>query len=808
MKKLLALMSIMVACAWTAPSALAVQDVTADANFAGTEGSHFTGDFILTVPSGTNVDDGAANDGIAITTGTTNTGSIGFSGTSTVTGVIGSSASVVVRQVSGGINEQTVTFGNTVFATTTTLSGNGTLTFADNANLTSAVTTLTNNTGSLNFLGTSVISGQVGTSSAKVSTITAGITNETVTFSSDVFATTTRVMGTGTVSFAGDVTSAINFNANGNVRLASGSDIVGAVTTSVNNTGSLVFTGTSSITSTVGSVAGNDLAGVIIEGGTVTLNNNNTDYAVTTTRIGSNTLAGTNGTMKIGGNSTITGIAQVHGGGTFDASQYETTVTGDFVLNANSTLRTTVSTVSGSVTTAGRVIASGANAAEVHASSALDVNVTAAYVESGTVYMLVDGADGTGVTAAPGTVTDNSATLTFTPTAQAGDLVMTVTRANMASLATNANGSSVGQTLNGFSTGASGDIANVVANLDTLSTAQAYTDAINQLDPEVNGGVNQASFNSTGGALSTVNTRLDNARNGIVNGGGQNGISSGDEFSDAGIWTQGFGVYGDQDDKAGVRGYNASTWGVAVGTDWRMSEATRLGVSFAYSRSDVDTNGDASTTDIDGYQGTVYGSYEGEPWYLDAMFSFGWNNYEGSRNIVFASINRTAEQDYDGQQYSTKFTFGYPVQIAESWSLVPMASLLYSHLNVDGFTETGANSINLIVDDQSYDFLQQGLGAKIVTEFVDGNQQKWTPSLHALWLYDYIGDQAASTATFTGGGASFQTEGLEPEQSSYNVGVGITVYPNQSLSLSLGYDFEGREDYTGHSASGTLRYEF
>lgn len=809
MKKYILALAGLFAVAIVASPAMAVQSVEADANFAGTEGAHFTGDFVLTVADNTDIDDGAGNDGIAVTTATNNTGSLGFNGTSTVTGVVGSSASVGLRQITAGRNEETVLFSNNVFATTTTFSGNGTVTLADNANLTSAVTTLTNNTGSLNFLGTSLVTGQVGTSSAKVSTITGGLAGERVTFANDVFATTTKITGSGTVTFNGDVTSAVEINGNGLLQLGDGADLVGAVTTNANNTGSVLYSGTSAITSAVGSVAGNDLSAVTIEGGVVTLNSG-TDYAVTTTTIRTNTVSGVSGTLKLGQNSTITGVVQVNGAGKFDASQYQGTVTGDFALTSGTTLMTTIVSTGASSSTAGHVIAStAADDAQVAAAANVDVNVTPdAYVSNGQVFMLVDGhAAGSGVVA-PTTLTDNSATLSFATSAANNDLLMTATRANMSTLATNAAGASVGSTLNGFGSNATGDMATVIANLDTLSTAQAYTDAVNQLDPDMNGGANQASFNSTGGALSTVSTRLHNARAGVVNGGGQNGISSGDEFIQSALWTQGFGAYGDQDTKDGIAGYTTDTWGVAVGMDYLQSEHVRLGLSFAYAQGNVDTNGDASSTDIDTYQGTIYGSYEADSWYLDGSFSFGWHAYDGSRRIQFASIDRTAAQDYDGRQYSTKWAFGYPIALAENWQLVPVASLLYSHLRIDEFTEAGASSLNLTVAEQDYDFLQQGLGARIVTEWTDDRRQKWAPSFHAMWLYDYIGDSAQTTSTFAAGGNSFTVEGHEPEQSSMNLGAGITVYPNDSLSLSVGYDFEYRSDYTGHSGSATLRYDF
>ena len=112
----------------------------------------------------------------AITTNTTNTGSLSFLGAGTMTGQVGTSANLL-RLVNGGLAGKTVTFANDVFATTTNVSGTGTLALngnltgttvnynadgdvqlADAKNITAAITTNTNATGSLSLLGTNTVS--------------------------------------------------------------------------------------------------------------------------------------------------------------------------------------------------------------------------------------------------------------------------------------------------------------------------------------------------------------------------------------------------------------------------------------------------------------------------------------------------------------------------------------------------------------------------------------------------------------------------------------------------------------------------
>ncbi len=809
--KSIVLFFALITLAFTAQTAHAVQTVSSDTTLSADgsqNGVHFSADSTLTAPAGTTINIAANTNGV--TTATNNTGSLSFAGAGTVTGIVGSSSSVQLKAISAGVNNSEVVFGGNVFAVTTNVVSTGTVTFngnytgttvnfggdgtvrvADTKSITAAVTTNTNNTGSLVFLGSGTMTGQVGSSANKLKIVQAGVANTVTEFSSDVFATTTTVASTGTLVFNGNVTgTSVNFAGDGLVQVADSKNIDAAITTSANNTGSVIYRGASTISGAVGSVAGNDIKRVDINGGIVTLNNGSSDYAVITTTVNSG------GTFKMAASDTITGAVTLAGTGIMDVGATTTTITGVYTQAAGTTLKTTIN----NATTLGNIVATTVAPAVAAAST---VNVTVAgYIPTGTAYTLID-AGAAGINA-PTTITDNSATLSFATSVSSNDLILTATR-NYAGVPTSGNGGAVGAAANSFA--ASGDLADAITAIDTLSAADVDA-GLQQLDPDMNGGVNQAALNATNGFLGTVETRLNNARNGISTGDGQIGFSAGDALKGAAVWYQGFGAHGDQDNISGIAGYSATTYGGTVGLDWEMASNCRMGAAFSYATTDIDSNGSASNTDADNYQGTLYGTHDAPTHYLNGMVTFGWNTYDSSRRIQIPGFDRTAAAEYDGQQYSGKMTYGHKMHYA-NFTLIPLASVLYSHLELDGYTESGAGTASLTVDDQSYDFLQSGLGARIEIPMRGKNQKiAWVPELHAMWLYEYIGDEAETTARFTGGGASFRTTGFEPDQSSFNVGVGVTVYPQENLSLRFAYDAELRDDYTGHSGTGTLRWEF
>lgn len=236
-----------------------------------------------------------------------------------------------------------------------------------------------------------------------------------------------------------------------------------------------------------------------------------------------------------------------------------------------------------------------------------------------------------------------------------------------------------------------------------------------------------------------------------------------------------------------------------------------IGVGGGYAYGDIDTKNEDNNSNVDSYQGMIYTGYaDGSPWFFNGMLSFAWNEYDASRGITFGSINRVADADYDGQQYTGTVSAGYTFQSTKDmpFDVTPLASFQYSHLDIGSYTETGAGDLSLSVADQDYDLAKLGLGAKISKAYHDQRWGSFVPEVHAKWFYDFIGDEVATTNSFTGGGASFRTRGFEPAQHSLNAGVGVTWHTKGNMSVNLLYDSELKEDYYSHSGSATLRWLF
>ena len=200
-------------------------------------------------------------------------------GTQTVTGSVGSGAEL--KEVNAGVNGSNSTFSSDVFATNLDLEGTGTVNLngnfegtainyndagivnlANGKNITAAIISDGVNQGTLNLIGSSIVSGQVADITNKLNVINAGVNGSNSTFSSDVFATTTNI-SSGEIKFVSDLTSDINALTSDNGIVTCVGDVLG---NTQNVTGNIGSSSNSINTLNVGENGTNKYSTTIIDG--------------------------------------------------------------------------------------------------------------------------------------------------------------------------------------------------------------------------------------------------------------------------------------------------------------------------------------------------------------------------------------------------------------------------------------------------------------------------------------------------------------------------------------------------------------
>ena len=448
----------------------------------------------------------------------------------------------------------------------------------------------------------------------------------------------------------------------------------------------------------------------------------------------------------------------------------------------------------------GKLVVSGT--ATLPADAMIDVNVNS-------VNTLANGQTLTGVIAA-GTlsattfaVTDNSTLFNFTGAVNGNAVDLTIAKATsvLDAFTTSGSGSGAGAATvldQLIDAEADGDMGTVITALGTLSTDQEVADAVQQTLPLLSSGMSQVTTNALHGTNRIIQSRQDSNK----------GLSSGDEFlGDRQFWLKPVGSWTNQDDRKGVSGYDASTYGLVFGADGVVSDTTRVGAAFSYMHSNVDGNSTvaAQSASVKGYQAIAYGSFSlDERTDISVQGDIGNNKNKGRRTIDFGGLNRVARSDYDSWSAHIGAGLGRTFELNPKTSFVPSLRADYTWIADESYTESGAGALNLKVRRNTTDELILALDGKLAHACTEHA----TVTANLGLGYDVLAEKAAISAAFTGGGAQFVTKGLDPSPWMLRGGLGLAMTTSSAMEISARYDFEVRQDFDNQTASVKLRIPF
>lgn len=409
-------------------------------------------------------------------------------------------------------------------------------------------------------------------------------------------------------------------------------------------------------------------------------------------------------------------------------------------------------------------------------------------------------------------VSDNSLLFDFgaTKNGNAIDLTMAAAAQTQPNANNPTGGSSVEQVVNhlgntpagpaaraldqAFAQNPSGELA---SHFVGLTTEQQVSDAVTQTLPLLTGGTNSATSSTLSGINRVIQARQDS----------NSGLSSGDEpVAHENAWIKTFGSWADQSERSGISGFDADTQGLAIGVDGAFSEQARLGVAFAYAKTNVDSDSRIAPQDaqIDTYQLIGYGSYALSPdTELNFQVDAGQNRNEGKRHMPFADA--TAKADYDSYSAHAGVGLGHTLRFSDTLTFVPSVRADYTWIGDEAYHEKGAGALNLDVDRRDAEELIFSVDGKL-----NYNLSAATVLSANLGAgYDAINEQTSISSAYAGSPtAVFTTRGLNPSPWLGRAGLGLSHTLDNGTEVSLHYDAESRSDYLAQGASIKARWAF
>ncbi|WP_237764043.1 autotransporter domain-containing protein [Terrimicrobium sacchariphilum] len=275
-----------------------------------------------------------------------------------------------------------------------------------------------------------------------------------------------------------------------------------------------------------------------------------------------------------------------------------------------------------------------------------------------------------------------------------------------------------------------------------------------------------------------------------------------------GVWALGNGIFSKVTSVSQIPNYRFQSGGFLVGADYAWSENFATGVFGGY-QGTYAKYGNGSMSSVNSALFGGYATYQNGGFYSDAIVSGGYNGYIAKRAIQFSTIDRTARANPDGGQFSTYLDAGHDWQVG-GFTFGPLVSAQYTYAGIAPFSETGADSLDLRLEQQNANSLRTNVGGRIAYTWNAGSHVVLIPEVRMFWQHEYLQNSTAIGASLDGGaGESFDYMTTVPGRDSVFAGAGVSAQFGEDFNAFVYYNTDfGRQDYLSQMISTGLGWKF
>jgi outer membrane lipase/esterase len=266
---------------------------------------------------------------------------------------------------------------------------------------------------------------------------------------------------------------------------------------------------------------------------------------------------------------------------------------------------------------------------------------------------------------------------------------------------------------------------------------------------------------------------------------------------------------GDRDARDGIVAYDYDLRQIVVGGEWKADEHVYLGGAIGYSNANAEygfLRGEGET-DLDSVNIGVYGSLAYPNWFADLALAYSINSYDLNRTGFVSpfgvAIPLDTSAEADGDSFAADFRTGYLFR-SGGFGIGPIAGLSYTHVTVDGYTESGDSLLSMRVEDQELDSLIGSIGLQV--RYRSGGIEPYV----AVTVEQEFMDGASYDFALTS--ASLVVNSVDVGQDDEPFGrvrAGINARLSDQLVGSIdGNATFGRETGDDYAITGALKFQF
>ncbi len=289
-----------------------------------------------------------------------------------------------------------------------------------------------------------------------------------------------------------------------------------------------------------------------------------------------------------------------------------------------------------------------------------------------------------------------------------------------------------------------------------------------------------------------------------------------------GIFINGDLGMGEKDATDGEDGFAYDSTGFTVGLDYQVNNNAVLGLAGGVNQSTSDF--DTTTTVSGGSLETENNSlstyalfYQGD-WFFDSILTFGQGSFDMERSILIKSnndnavaedegANRTALGEADTEQLSFSFGGGIDLRSGNK-TLAPYFRLNIMDIEIDAFEETGAESLNLKVEEQSIQSSTSAIGFR-VSSVSNTSFGVFVPQGHLEWVHEYSDSSRQITMIYVNDPRENKlvVETDDPDRDYFSLGLGASaVFKGGTQAFIDVKSILGLKDFTETAVTLGVRF--
>jgi len=147
---------------------------------------------------------------------------------------------------------------------------------------------------------------------------------------------------------------------------------------------------------------------------------------------------------------------------------------------------------------------------------------------------------------------------------------------------------------------------------------------------------------------------------------------------------------------------------------------------------------------------------------------------------------------------------------ADGFNYGPYARIAYFQSEIDGYDETGAQGLNLRVDEHKSDSLETVLGLQMSRAF-SYSFGVLVPHVKAEWHHEFMNRSRSFDIRYVNDPRNniYRSQTDDPERNFYNISAGLSADLKHGIQTFFDYQtILGINDITAHRFSAGIRMEF